>query len=152
MTDDATDATPEALASRLGYLLKHVHLRWVEASARALTPFGVDGRELAVLAVLAADRSLSQMEAAARLAVDRTTMVGLVDTLEEKGFVERRRSSRDRRKNIVELTPAGRDRLREAERAREEAERRFLAPLSPSGADQLLRALRTLAAAPRSAD
>ncbi|MFF0793958.1 MarR family transcriptional regulator [Streptomyces spiralis] len=49
--------------------------------------------------MLAADRPLSRMEAAARPAVDRTTMVGLVGTLEEKGFVERRRSSRDRRKN-----------------------------------------------------
>ncbi len=87
------DASTTALTSRLGYLLKHVHLRFTEASAQALAPFGVDGRELAVLAVLAADRPLSQMEAAIRIGVDRTTMVALVDALEGKGLVARRRST-----------------------------------------------------------
>ena len=44
-----SDAPSEALASRLGYLLKHVYLRVTEASALALAPFGIDGRELADL-------------------------------------------------------------------------------------------------------
>lgn len=142
------DATSEALASRLGYLFKHVNLRLTEASASALAPFGVNGRELAVLAVLAAEYPLSQLEAAGRLGVDRTTMVALVDALEEKGLVERRRSSQDRRRNTVQPTPAGRECLRGAENAREEMERRFLAPLSPEDADRLVRSLRTLVAAP----
>ncbi len=38
--------------------------------------------------------------------------------------------------------------LRRAERVREDAERRFLAPLPAAEADALLRALRTLAADP----
>ncbi|MFL5995803.1 MAG: MarR family winged helix-turn-helix transcriptional regulator [Streptomyces sp.] len=146
MTDDAAS---EALASRLGYLLKHVQLRLTEASALALAPFGIDGRELAVLVVLAAEYPLSQLEAAGRLSVDRTTMVGLIDALQEKGLVERRRSSQDRRKNTVQLTPTGQDTLRKAERAREEMERQFLAPLSSSDANQLVRALQTLVTAPR---
>ncbi|MFJ4674741.1 MULTISPECIES: MarR family winged helix-turn-helix transcriptional regulator [unclassified Kitasatospora] len=144
------DATSEALASRLGYLLKHVHLRLTEASALALAPFGLDGRELAVLVVLAAEYPLSQLEAAGRLGVDRTTMVALVDALEEKGLVARHRSPQDRRKNTVQLTPTGQDCLREAEHARAEMERRFLAPLSSSDATQLVRALQTLVTAPKS--
>ncbi|MGW2721725.1 MarR family winged helix-turn-helix transcriptional regulator [Streptomyces sp. NPDC001492] len=146
MTDDAAS---EALASRLGYLLKHVQLRLAEASTPALAPFGIDGRELAVLAVLAAEYPLSQLEAAGRLGVDRTTMVALVDALEEKGLVERHRSSQDRRKNTVQLTPTGQDTLRKAEHAREEMERQFLAPLSPSDANQLVRALQILVTAPK---
>jgi DNA-binding MarR family transcriptional regulator len=144
------DATSEALASRLGYLLKHAYLRLTEASAAALAPFGIDGRELAVLAVLAAEYPLSQLEAAGRLGVDRTTMVALVDALETKGLVERHRSPQDRRKNTVQLTPTGQDCLRQAEHAREEMERQFLAPLPPSGANQLVRALQTLVTAPKS--
>ena len=142
------DATTEALASRLGYLLKHAQLRLAQESARALAPFGIDGRELAVLVVLAAQNPLSQLEAAGRLGVDRTTMVALVDALEQKGLVERRRSPQDRRRNTVQLTPVGQDCLRRAEQAREEMERRFLAPLAPADAEQLVRALRTLVAAP----
>jgi DNA-binding MarR family transcriptional regulator len=135
---------PDALRSRLGYLLKHAQLRLTEELAQELAPFGLDGRELAVLAVLAAGTPLSQLEVAGRLEVDRTTMVALLDGLEDKGIVERRRSSEDRRKNVVELTVAGRSCLDQAERARTEAERRFLAPLGDADAKQLIRALQIL--------
>ncbi|RKE16962.1 MarR family winged helix-turn-helix transcriptional regulator [Streptomyces sp. TLI_171] len=141
-----SDASPGPLTGRLGYLLKHAHLRYAEASTRALAPLGVDGRELAVLAVLAADVPLSQQEAAARLTVDRTTMVALVDGLEAKGLAERRRSDTDRRKNLVVLTAPGRRLLRAAEAVRTEAERDFLAPLGAADATALLRALRALTA------
>ncbi|MFD6996737.1 MarR family winged helix-turn-helix transcriptional regulator [Streptomyces mirabilis] len=132
------------LESRLGYLLKHAQQRLARASAEALAPFGIDGHELAVLAVLAAEYPLSQVEVAGRLGVDRTTMVALVDGLEDQGLVERRRSPQDRRKNIVELTPEGRDCLDLAERARLEMERRFLDPLGEEAAAALVRALRIL--------
>ncbi|GHK05608.1 MarR family transcriptional regulator [Streptomyces sp. Y2F8-2] len=142
------DAPPEVLSSRLGYLLKHAYLRLTEESARALAPYGIDGRELVVLAVLDAHDELSQLEAAGKLGIDRTTMVALVDALEGKELVERRRSPQDRRKNIVQLTPTGRERLRDAESAREEMERRFLAPLSRTDATCLVRALQSVVGAP----
>jgi len=103
------DTASEVLTSRLGYLLKHAYLALADASAEALAPLGIDGRELAVLAVLAAHDPLSQLEVAGRLGVDRTTMVALVDTLETKQLVARRRSPHDRRRNIVELTATGRE-------------------------------------------
>ncbi|MFI9361169.1 MarR family winged helix-turn-helix transcriptional regulator [Kitasatospora sp. NPDC053057] len=138
------DASPDPLSTRLGYLLKHAHLRYAEASASALAPLGIDGRELAVLAVLAADVPLSQQDAAVRLGVDRTTMVALVDGLEAKALAERHRSPEDRRRNIVRLTADGRNLLRRAEGVRGEAERRFLSALPEADAEALLRALRTL--------
>lgn len=140
------DAPPDdVLSSRLGYLLKHAYLRLAEESARSLAPHGIDGRELAVLAVLDSYGELSQLEAASRLGIDRTTMVALVDALEGKELVERRRSPQDRRKNIVELTPTGRACLRDAEVARQEMERRFLAPLPGADATILVQALQRLA-------
>jgi DNA-binding MarR family transcriptional regulator len=147
MTDDPPS---EVLTSRLGYLLKHAYLRLTEASTHALAPFGIDGRELAVLAVLATQYPLSQLEAAGKLGIDRTTMVSLIDTLEAKGLVERRRSAQDRRRNTVQLTSMGQDCLRQAEQARKEMEHRFLASLSPSDADRLVRTLQTLVTAPKS--
>src|SRR5262252_6438756 len=44
---------PPELAGRLGYLLKHAQLGPAELTAAALEPFGLTGRELAVLTVLA---------------------------------------------------------------------------------------------------
>jgi DNA-binding MarR family transcriptional regulator len=142
------DGNPDALASRLGYLLKHAQQLLVQAAAPVMAPFGIDGRELAVLTVLAAGAPLSQQEASARLGVDRTTMVALVDALEHKDLVERSRSPDDRRKNIVELTAAGRKCLRDAGRARDQVEREFLAPLGDAGATAFVRALQILAGAP----
>ncbi len=141
-----SDGLPDALAYRLGYLLKHAQQQLVQASAPAMAPFGIDGRELAVLAVLGADKPLSQQEAAEQLGIDRTTMVAHVDALEDKGLVARRRSPQDRRKNIVELTSAGQKCLREAGRARDEVERDFLAPLGAAGAEEFVRALHVLVA------
>ena len=55
--------------------------------------------------------------------LDRTTMVALIDELEQAGLVRRRTHPDDRRKNAVELTPAGRDTLRDTLRASEIARR-----------------------------
>lgn len=141
-------AVEELLGTRLGYLLKHTQLRLAEHAGPALAPFGLDARELAVLAVLAAGRPLSQLEAARRLAVDRTTMVALVDALEGKGLVERRRSEEDRRRNVVELTERGRRVRADAEDAREATEREFLAPLGAKDAARLMQSLRVLTRIP----
>jgi DNA-binding MarR family transcriptional regulator len=134
-----------ALAGRLGYLLKHAQLRMAELSAAALAPFGITGRELAVLLAIDSQAPLSQQEAARRLGVDRTTMVALIDELERKQLVQRRQDPADRRKNVVALTPAGRGTLRKAGRASDEAERRFLAPLTGDEAAQVREALRRVA-------
>ena len=142
------DELPDVLASRLGYLLKHAQQRLVQASVPAMAPYGIDGRELTVLALLAAETPMSQQEAADQLGVDRTTMVALVDTLEGKGLVERHRSPQDRRKNIVQLTAAGQDCLSGAGLARAEVEREFLAPLGGVLERQFIRALQILASTP----
>jgi DNA-binding MarR family transcriptional regulator len=142
----ANDHRPVPLDQRLGFLLKHAQAKLARVSAAALASHGVDPHELAVLVVLAGNEARSQIEVAAGLGIDRTTMVSLIDGLEDQGLVRRRRSPQDRRKNIVELTPAGEECLRQAEQARHAAERRFLSPLDEETAATLLRALRILVA------
>ena len=140
MSAASEEPGPE-LTTRLGYLLKHVQERLREQSSAALAPYGIDGRELAVLLVLASSEPASQQQAARRLGVDRTTMVALLDALEAKGLVTRHPHAEDRRRNVVELTTTGRGTLRDATRASDEAERQFLAPLSNSAARQFREAL-----------
>jgi DNA-binding MarR family transcriptional regulator len=129
---------------RVGYLLKHAMLSYLERSTAALAPFGVDARELAVLARLGGPQPLSQQEVAALLGVDRTTMVGLVDALERKGLVARRPHPDDRRKNAVELTGEGRRTLAEGGAAADAAQAEFLAPLGEPGAARFVADLRKL--------
>jgi DNA-binding MarR family transcriptional regulator len=137
-----------SIDDRLGFLLKHVHQRLIDMAGPALLPYGIDGRELAVLTVLGGERPLSQQEAARELMIDRTTMVAMVDALEAKGLVVRRPDPADRRRNLVEPTAKGREVFTEATAARDAAERDFLAPLGPDAAREFRAALRTLLRAP----
>jgi DNA-binding MarR family transcriptional regulator len=146
-------STPSPLmADRLGYLLKHAHLRFFELSTAALAPLGVNGREVAVLRAVDDPLPLAQGEIARRMGVDRTTMVALIDELQGKGLVRRRQDPDDRRKNVVELTGAGRDTLHRATEAAERAERAFLGPLSEDEARQFRKALRALLAEPSTSE
>ncbi|MGZ0152637.1 MarR family winged helix-turn-helix transcriptional regulator [Kribbella sp. WER1] len=100
-----------------------------EAQTAALAPHGLNGRDLAVLNAVASGEPLSQLKVAARLRVDRTSIGDLLDGLEERGFVERRRSAEDRRRNVVVLTDRGESTFAAAEQVRVDVEREFLAPL-----------------------
>ena len=137
MSTDRPDA-------QLGYLLKHVQLRFFELGGAALEPLGITGRESAVLRAIADRSPVSQGEIASAMSVDRTTMVALIDDLEGKGLVRRRQDPDDRRKNVVELTDAGRDTVRLAADAVDRAERDFLLPLSAAEAAQFRKTLRAL--------
>ncbi|WP_353944185.1 MarR family transcriptional regulator [Streptomyces sp. HUAS MG91] len=143
MTVDPSSAGP--LTHRLGYLVKLAFHQLSGMLAEALEPYGVNPREVGVLSVIATHgEERSQHELAQLIGVDRTTMVAVIDALEGKGLVERRRSAVDRRRNVVALTPAGVTCQREADRARVETERAYLAPLDEETARVLTEALRTL--------
>jgi DNA-binding MarR family transcriptional regulator len=130
------DLPPAELTDRLGYLLKHAQLRLAALTGPALAPLGMDGRELAVLLVLA-DEPLSQQDAARRLGIDRTTMVAMVDALEDKKLLARRADPADRRRNIVEPTAAGKRVIRAANQTVDRVEREFLKPVSARDREHL---------------
>jgi DNA-binding MarR family transcriptional regulator len=61
-----------------------------------------------VLRELWQEEGLTQREIANRVGVLEPTMVATLDALERLGLIERVRSTTDRRKTHVQLTPAGR--------------------------------------------
>jgi DNA-binding MarR family transcriptional regulator len=143
----STDSGPgPAVSRRLGYLFKHAQMRMEELHSRALAPFGIDARELGILLVLASHEPGSQQQAAQRLGIDRTSMVARIDALEGKGLVARHPHPEDRRRNVVELTDAGRDTLAGATEASDRAEAVLLASLGPEEREGLREALRTIVA------
>ncbi|MEV4084228.1 MarR family winged helix-turn-helix transcriptional regulator [Nonomuraea fuscirosea] len=133
---------------RLGYLLKHANLRLSELVGAALAPYGIDGREFAVLALLDSPVPMSQLDAARRLGIDRTTMVAMVDALERKDLVRRRPHPDDRRKNVVEPTERGHRTLGGARIAVDAAEEEFLSALSGGDAGLLRDVLERLVPPP----
>ncbi len=133
------------LSARLTYLLKRALVDLEDLHAEHLAPVGVSGRELAVLLLLDSRDPESQQQAARRLGVDRTTMVGLVDGLEAKGLVARHADAGDRRRNVLELTGDGQTALVRAVRASDEAEQQLLAELDDAESAQLRTLLTRLA-------
>jgi DNA-binding MarR family transcriptional regulator len=132
---------PPAVTCRLGYLLKHAQLRLAELAEPLYEPLGVTGRQLALLTLFGDGPAQSQQDGAARLGVDRTTMVALVDELEAKGLVRREVAPGDRRKRLVTLTAEG-ERVREAgEEVTRRAEALLLEPLAVDDAERLRAAL-----------
>ena len=109
------------LSQRLTYLLKHALVELEQLHQEHLAASGINARELAVLLLLDGREPESQQQAASRLGVDRTTMVALLDGLEDKGLVARRPDALDRRRNVVALTDAGGTTLARAARASDEA-------------------------------
>jgi len=67
----------------------------------------VTGPQLVCLQVLSEEGSLTSRRLAQHVHLDPSTMVGIVDRLESKGFLLRERSSRDRRAVLLNLTEAG---------------------------------------------
>ncbi len=134
-------SAPLAVTQRLGYLLKHAQLRLAELAEPLYAPLGVTGRQLALLTLFGDGPAQSQQDGAARLGVDRTTMVALVDELEAKGLVRREVAPGDRRKRLVTLTPEG-ERVRAAgAEVTRKAEALLLEPLSAEDAGRLRAAL-----------
>jgi DNA-binding MarR family transcriptional regulator len=102
-----------------------------------LEPLALRTRQYEVLVVLSEEGALAQVELGRHLQIDRTTMVFLVDQLEESGLVERRRMPDDRRMHAITLTAQGKMVLAQANERVRLAEEEFLAPLSAAERDHL---------------
>jgi DNA-binding MarR family transcriptional regulator len=135
---------PVALTERLSFLLKHAYALVEQAIEPELAGLGVSGREFAVLTLVDAEGPASQQRLAGRIGVDRTTMVALVDALEEKRLVSRRRDPNDRRAYLLETTPAGHKTLRDALKAVKLGEKQALASLTNTESATLKHALQRL--------
>ena len=119
---------------------------WLEARRRldrALAPLELRAREFWMLAI-AGRGNVSQHEIAELCGLDPSSLVAVLDGLEQRGWLRRRRNPRDRRMQWVQRTEAG-DRLfaRALPRA-QRAEARQLAALSAAQQRQLVAAMRKL--------
>lgn len=67
----------------------------------------ITGPQLACLLAIEEEGSLTSVKLAKKVYLSPSTVVGIIDRLEEKGLIERNRDSRDRRQIHISITPAG---------------------------------------------
>jgi len=136
---------PEELVSSAVFLLKRLGMSAKERSLEEYETTGLRPYHHAILLVLDEGSVETQGAIADALGYDRGQLVGLLDELEEGGLIERRRDPSDRRRHVVQMTPAGRKALARLRTLSAKLEREFLAPLDEGEREVLHRLLLRLA-------
>ena len=132
---------PPSLLNRPGALLTIAARTGQELAKRRLSPMGLTVQLCGVLNLLA-EGPVSQQSLGEQLGIDRTTVVELIDQLEEQGVVVRRRNPIDRRSYALHLTPKGKTVQKRAARAFDGAADEFFEPLAPAEQNTMMEMLR----------
>jgi DNA-binding MarR family transcriptional regulator len=120
---------PEELVSSTAFLLKRLGYAAKDQAMKAYEGAGLHPYHHAVLAVLDEGSRETQGAIADALGYDRGQLVGLLDELEERGLVERKRDPVDRRRHIVHMTADGKRALVKLRALARRLENDLLAPL-----------------------
>jgi DNA-binding MarR family transcriptional regulator len=129
--NQATEATGTGSISLLNQLSRVVYRRATK------DVIGISLKQLIALDHLHSHQDCLQQALGETLMLDANNCVILLNGLDELGYVERRRDPADRRRHLVEITPAGVKALKEAEAKLETLEDEVLGNLSPDERAQL---------------
>jgi len=143
----STRASPELdhgiLPTLLGYQLRLAQITVFNDFAASARDFDVSPGRFGMLVLIEANPGVTQTRLAEAVGLDRSTLVAVLDQLEVRGLLERRRGV-DRRTNGLWLTRRGKSlvaRMKERIRAHED---RLAARLSETERDALLALLRRI--------
>ncbi len=111
------------LADLLGYQLRKAQVAAYQNFAEVLESQDISPGQVGVLLLVRANPGVNQTRIGNALGIDRSTLVAVIDRLEERGLIARTPSPKDRRSHALMLTAAGETyletmlpRLREHER------------------------------------
>ena len=139
------DPPPEPLASAPGFLLSWNGQRTAHKFATALAPLGLRPHHFGVMTLIDTNPGSAQQQLVTRSMIDPSSMVAVIDELEQLGLAERRPHPQDRRKHAVHLTPRGRGSLQRARVVAARTAEEVLGPLDAGEREALTLLLRKLA-------
>jgi DNA-binding MarR family transcriptional regulator len=102
------------LDGHLGYFLRRVQVWVFQDFIKTLATIDLRPAQYSVLAVIGANRGLSQADVAQFLGIERARLVRLLHRLEKRGLTQRLASPNDRRSHALQLTAAGQALLKRA--------------------------------------
>jgi MarR family transcriptional regulator, organic hydroperoxide resistance regulator len=138
---DDTRLTFEKLDGLLGYRLRRAQGAMHRDYIAAVAGLDLTQKQTATLWLIHANPGAAQVSVAAALGMDRATMMSVIDRLEDRRLLVRKRSTSDRRRQALYLTAEGEDILRKVKARIAKHEERFKAMFSAQELDALLAAL-----------
>ena len=144
LTLPSSGPLPSGLMGRYEFLISRPAQRIREMTERTLAPLRITPKQYGILAAIQFKGPSTQRAIGDMLKIDRTTMVQLIDSLEEKGLVDRKDHPKDRRYYLLHLTSSGVELFKKAHRLVLKAEEEFLKPLSKAERQSLRKFLSKL--------
>ena len=129
------------LNSSFGFMLAKAAQKIANIAQEGLAPLQLDTRQAGLLATIKKYEPVTQTRISKLLRIDRTTMVALIDDLENRGLVVRTESPQDRRVNNLTLTAKGTEILDQAWKKILESEEIVLQGLSTAEKQSLIKIL-----------
>lgn len=135
---------PAAVTSAVGFLSREVTALFKARFDAVLMHHRLRPRQYLTLLLLRDEGATSQQAVGQRLAMDRTTTMQTVQSLEVAGLVARQDDPTDRRVYRVSITPAGERVATELQTRMRETEAELLAPLAPATRTVFVQALQEI--------
>lgn len=136
------------LAGLLGYALRRAQVRVFQDFAASMNRFALTPGQVGALLLIEANPGLSQTALGAALGIDRSSVVPLIDRLQERRFVRRMAHARDRRAHALALTQTGTAFVRRFVATLERHEDRIVERLTAAERKQLIDLLNRVATGP----
>jgi DNA-binding MarR family transcriptional regulator len=140
--DDEGKVDMTLIDSLVGYNLRRAAARQRERFRNVFSPYDIRPVQLTALTIVLHNSSLGQSKLGKALNVKGANVVKLLDELQDRGLVERKPSSRDRRAYDVRLTPKGKKLTRELLAVHEKLEADLARSLGCEELKQLVKLLR----------
>lgn len=128
----------DAVRDRFGFLFVTLGRHWRRVVDQQLAASGLtDATWTPLMHLDQSGDGIPQTELARRLDLDTSTLVRLLDLLEERNLVERRVDPADRRARLIHVTNSGRKRITEIRAKLKEIEAELLADINDTGLKQI---------------
>lgn len=150
------DATPPGPAigdidAILGFHLRLAHGAVYRHFTETFADLDLTQKQVSVLWLIDDHRNIAQADIGRRLQMDRATVMAIVNRLQKRGYLVRIASTDDRRRQVLELTPAGGEALVAARRSVLEHEAWLKGRFTEAEATALIALLRRIHEAPQGA-
>jgi DNA-binding MarR family transcriptional regulator len=156
VTDESADSGAEtsahgesldqaALLHLVGYAASRALIELKKSFARHLGPLKLKAVEFSILVLVDTNAEVNQKQLGQALDVSAPNLAVTLDRMVEQGWVRRERSERDRRAQLVRLTPVGQALVTRARRIAQTMEKDALQVLSPAEQALLIELLQRVA-------